>query len=280
MNSLVLLIMLFFTSSFAMPQQAEQLAPIKSYSTKVGTIRKILLVVAMDSEAKPIIQTLNLRKVPNAFPGLPMVSYVGKYSGLDIFLIENGKDPIHKVQNVGTQAATLTTYLGITRYHPDVIISVGTAGGSSKKNVQIKDIYVSRKIYFYDRRIPTPGYHEYGLGGYSSMNLETITKKFHLKSGIVCSGDSFAHNEADMEQITKLNCDVEEMEAGGVAWVSMLTNTPMFALKGITDHIGADNSVQLTHENLPSVAKKLANKLKEILEYFSGKSIKDLQKSY
>jgi nucleoside phosphorylase len=159
MKLITLALILIF---YVMPGQAQAVG-------KNG-INKILLVVAMNKEASPIIKKLNLKKEADVFPGLPMQAYVGKYANKDIFLITNGKDPMYKVDNVGTQPAVLATYLGIEHFHPDLIINVGTAGGIAKNGAKLNDIYVSEKIYFYDRRIPD-SYFQYGLGGYVSAIL-------------------------------------------------------------------------------------------------------------
>ncbi len=113
-------------------------------------------------------------------------------------------------------------------------MSVGTAGIRNNGNLKIGDIYISKKIYFYDRRFNTPNYQRYGVGGYLSMDTSMLLKKFNIHNEIVCSSDSFEEDETDREMMKKLDCNVVDMEAAGVAWVSMLTHTPMFAMKGIT----------------------------------------------
>jgi 5'-methylthioadenosine nucleosidase len=227
---------------------------------------RVLLVVAMDKEAAPIINALNLKKSLHSFSNLPMQGYVGKYNNLAIFLILNGKDPVNNVQNVGTQAATLATYLGIKYFHPDLVINVGTAGGTFASGAKVGDIYISQKIYFYARRIPLPGYAEYGMGGYDSANFDQITNSLNLRKGIVCSGDSFDDDQKDTDVISKNNCAVREMEAAGVAWLSMLTNTPMFAMKGITDMIESKDGHDDFKKNFAQVTENLADKLKLFLD--------------
>jgi 5'-methylthioadenosine nucleosidase len=231
-------------------------------------IRKVMLVVAMDSEAEPIISQLNLKKLPESFSNLPMQGYIGKYADLDILLVMNGIDPVKKVQNVGTQAATLSTYLGIEYFHPDFIISIGTAGGVEKNGAREKDIYASEKIYFYDRRIESKDYREYGLGAYPSA---PIVKELGFKKGIVCSGDSFDANKTDYDIFIKQNCSAIDMEAAAVAWVSQLTHTPMIAIKGITNFVRGENLHEQYQKNLPVVTVKLTQKLEELLKYFSHK---------
>ena len=48
---------------------------------------------------------------------------------LSVNLVWNGKCAINGVDNVGTVAASLATYLAIQAINPDIVISAGTAGG-------------------------------------------------------------------------------------------------------------------------------------------------------
>lgn len=254
---------IIFILSFAL--FAQPLQPIQN-NLYPKSIKKVLLVVAMNTEAEPIIKAFNLKKSTVQFDGLPMQSYSGKYAKLDIFMMVNGMDPMYKVENVGTQPATLSTYLGIKRFHPDLVVSIGTAGGVAKNGAQIKHIYLSKKIYFYDRRIPVGrDYTQYGLGGYPSVNLESIMKKTKLESGVVCSGDSFDANQTDAQIIEHQGCTTVDMEAAGVAWVSMLMKTPMVAIKGVTDYTQDKNGHEQFEKNFSYVTKALTENLKQVL---------------
>lgn len=63
-------------------------------------------------------------------------------------------------------------WLGIAllqRLHPDLVINAGTAGGFAAKGAGIGDVFVSSVIRNHDRRIPLPGYDQYGVGEYHSV---------------------------------------------------------------------------------------------------------------
>lgn len=237
-----------------------------SAGTSPRPFQKILLVVAMDTEAQPIIDTLHLQPLTHSFSNLPMRGYIGKQGQSSILLMINGEDPVNKVQNIGTEAATLSTYLGIEFFHPDLIISVGTAGSVIESGAALLDIYISEKIYFTDRRIPMEGYSEYGRGGYESLPLPLIQEKLGLRSGVVCSEGSFDEEEIDYTMFLKEHCSAIDMEAAGVAWVSMLTKTPMIALKGITNYVRGDDIHSEFNKNLPVVTTALAEKLKLLID--------------
>ena len=229
-----------------------------------SAIHKVMLVLAMSSEAEPIISALKLQKLTHPLSDMPMQGYIGNYGHFSVFLITNGQDPELKISNVGTQAATLTTYIGIQYFHPDLIINIGTAGGVAQNGVKLRETYISKKIYFYDRRIMLEKYNAYGLGGYPSAQL--AFNKIDLKSGTVCSGDSFDNNQTDYDLFIKHKCSAVDMEAAGVAWVSMLAKIPMFAIKGITNFVRGNNIHKQYKENRPMVTVNLSRKLEEILK--------------
>ena len=67
-----------------------------------------------------------------------------------------GKCKEHGVDNVGTVPAALSTYLACQRHKPDLIISVGTAGGFRAQGAQIGDVFAGTGTVNHDRRIPIP----------------------------------------------------------------------------------------------------------------------------
>jgi len=133
------------------------------------------------------------------------------------------------------------------------------------------DIYFSKLIKFYDRRLSAKGYHEYGLGSFDSTKFSVLERN-GLKPGVVCSGDSFNVSPADYSVIINNKCKAIDMESAGVAWVAMLTKTPMFALKGTNDIKGKHIHEQF-HNNFKAVTYSLATKLKEIIGNLDESSI-------
>ena len=63
---------------------------------------------------------------------------------------------MHGVDQVGTVPAALTAYLAIQAFHPDLLISIGTAGGFKARGGAIGDIYVGQSVMNHDRRIQIP----------------------------------------------------------------------------------------------------------------------------
>jgi 5'-methylthioadenosine nucleosidase len=67
-----------------------------------------------------------------------------------------GKCQVHGVDNVGTVPAAVTAYLAVHEFKPDLVISVGTAGGFKAKGAAIGDVFLATAFANHDRRIPIP----------------------------------------------------------------------------------------------------------------------------
>jgi len=57
-----------------------------------------------------------------------METHSGDVGDLRVHVAHNGRCSKFDVDKVGTNAATLTTYLAVQAFKPDLVISSGTAG--------------------------------------------------------------------------------------------------------------------------------------------------------
>jgi 5'-methylthioadenosine nucleosidase len=124
----------------------------------------IAVVMAMATEASPILTQLDARAIP-AIPLMPFKFFEANRNGCRVIISVNGRDKRHGVDSIGTEAAALNTYFVADRYNPDLLISAGTAGGWMHQGTEIGDVFVSdQKFVHHDRRIAIPGLDEYGIG--------------------------------------------------------------------------------------------------------------------
>ncbi len=209
-------------------------------------IEKIALIVAMGSEAAPLIEALGLEQQKDIYPkNTPFKTYTGLHFGKQILLSVGGRDEDHGIDNVGTLPASLMTWLAVEYFHPDIIINAGTAGGLSEQGCEIGDVYLSEEpLCFHDRRIPIPRFREYGVGSYPSMDTSELASSLGFKRARISTGDSLDMTKRDLEMIRANGAIIKEMEAAAVAWVCRMTETPMFAIKVITDLIDGSVSAQ------------------------------------
>ena len=237
-------------------------------------ISTIAIIMAMADEAEPFIQSHGLQRDLSTLDShLPMEVYKGTVEGAEVALVVGGKDKRYGVDCVGTQPATLSAYLAIDAFNPDLIINAGTAGGFKAKGAGIGDVYIgSDAIRYHDRRIPIPGFAAYGVGSYQTPDVGAVADALGLKKGVVSTGNSLDMLPEDRLMIQANQGAVKEMEAAAIAWVADLYQIPLVALKSITDLVDTDTPTQEEFlQNLSLASKRLEVKLTAAVRYFAGR---------
>lgn len=233
-------------------------------------INSIAIVMAMKAEARPVIEGLNLVSTQGGFDSrLPFEIYKGAIGEAGIQLIINGKDKLYDVDNVATQPATLAAYAAIDKFNPDLLINAGTAGGFKEKGADIGTVYIiNDRFSYHDRRIPIPGFQEYGIGGYPGARIDGMAAKLGLRPGIISTGNSLDMLDRDLEIIQQNNADVKDMEAAAIAWVASLYGKPFIALKSITDLIDTDSPTEEQFvKNLKTATGNLGKAVVDVINY-------------
>lgn len=230
--------------------------------------QKIVILIAMADEAKPIIQALKLQQQSTDFAKpYPLQLYSGTYHDREIHVVLNGVDERFNVDNIGTQPAALSAFLALKQLQPDLLINAGTAGGFKAKGAEMGDIYLSQKICFHDRRIEIPGFKEYGIGDYPVADCVTaLAQENHFKLGNVTTSNSLDMPETCQQMIAQNEGEVKEMEAASIAWVAHMFGTPMFAMKSITDWVDEATPTQEQFlENLHRACESLQKAAMKVL---------------
>ncbi|MEZ5165314.1 MAG: hotdog domain-containing protein [Acidimicrobiales bacterium] len=208
----------------------------------VAPVDRAALVVAMGLEAAPLVAALDAE--PVAPPGwaacLPVRVFRAprRDSRPEVWIGVNGVDPVSGVDAIGTTAAALTTNVVLQPddgHRPDLVVSVGTAGGWQRAGAAVGDVYVAwPKIVCHDRRIPLAGFEALGTADLPVADLRgrggCRRPPRHRDDG-----DSLDESPTDRVRIEASGAEVKEMEAAAVAWVAALHGVPMTAVKAITD---------------------------------------------
>ena len=244
-------------------------------------VKSILFVIAMQGEADPIRDAFGLSGSGTPLePPLPPVFYATTFSGLKVHLVVNGQDPMYNLDSFGTDAATLSTYLGIKAFSPDLVVSAGVAGGF-KTRAKIGDVYLSEdSVRYFDRRvsITSPNYQDYAIGFYPVVDASKMAADLGLKTGIVVTGGSFENSLIDDRQIHNLDGSAVEMECAAVAKMSMLLKKPFMAAKAVVDFDDAVGFAGQFDQNFKLATTNLAKQLVRIVTYLSKNPL-DEQKS-
>lgn len=229
-----------------------------------------MLVMAMGAEAAPVLTRLEAVEIgrPSWAAGLPTrLHHQPDHHGLDVLMATNGVDPATGVDCIGGQAAALTTHLAITAHRPDLVLSVGTAGGWARAGAEIGDVYVAwDRFVHHDHRIGIPGFDEFGLGNHPAADLRSLAEASGCRLGIVTTGESLDESDVDRTRILESGAEVKDMEGAAVAWVSRLHQTPVSGVKAITDLV--DSPVATEEQffaNLNHAVDRLTTKVLELL---------------
>jgi nucleoside phosphorylase len=165
------------------------------------------------------------------------------------------------MDSIGTQSATLTTALGVRACEPRCILSIGTCGALARKGAEIGDLYLATdRVWYHARRIPLPGWHEYGRGGYPTAGDAELAASIGARAGILSTADSLDFPDLDAGVFESLGADMADMEGAAVAWVAHMHGLPFYALKGVTDLMDSPRPVgSQFQENFAALSEKIGD---------------------
>ena len=237
----------------------------------------IVIVMAMEEEAAVVMDVLPFSDPPVLLEdGLPPLAWTTEVADLNLVLVVNGPDPVFEVASFGTDAATLSTYLSIKHFSPDLVLSVGVAGGFKSQGAEIGSVYVSTdSVRYFDRRvsISVPNYHDYAIGFYPVVDASNMIRSLGLFSGVVVTGGSFENSATDEEHIRNHGAAVIEMEAAAVAKMSMLMNTPFLAVKSVVNFEEDPAFANQFDTNFSTATRSLAGALEAIVFYLAEQGV-------
>ncbi|KAK6143421.1 hypothetical protein DH2020_023769 [Rehmannia glutinosa] len=232
----------------APPHDDKTAAEFNDGSTPERRISNILFIIAMQTEAAPLVNKFQLAEEPNSvFPeGVPWLRYYGKYKDLNVNIVCPGKDTSLGVDCVGTVSASLLTYASIQALRPDLIINAGTCGGFKEKGASIGDVFLASDVAFHDRRIPIPVFDLYGVGTRQAFFTPNLAKELNLKGA-------------------------------AIAYVADLLKVPAIFLKAVTDIVDGDKpTAEEFLENLAAVAAALDQAATRVVDFVNGKRYSEL----
>ena len=211
----------------------------------------VAVVMAMRAEAAGVLSALGADPVVDGAP-LTFEWHVAQREAVRVVVAVNGVDPRTGVDSIGTEAAAVNTHEVISRFAPSLVISAGTAGGWTRANGQVGDLYVSwPHVVHHDRRIDLDGLREYGIGSHPVWEgAPALAEALGARLGIVTTGNSLDESDTDRDMILALGGEVKEMEAAAVAGMCALHGVPFVAIKAITD---------LVDDPAPTAEQFLAN---------------------
>lgn len=203
----------------------------------------VAIVMAMEAEAAPLRAAIGAEPLtpPDWARVLPVRLSVARagHGRPNVLLAVNGRDPVTDVPAIGTTAAAMTTHVALNLAdvpRPELVLTVGTAGGWSRHGSAIGDtIFAWPHFACHDRRIDLPGFQAYGDANLPAADLRVHANALGCRVGVVTTGDSLDESPTDHQRIRANEGVAKEMEAAAVAWVCHLHGVAVGGVKTITD---------------------------------------------
>ena len=180
---------------------------------------------------------------------------------------------IAALSGVGKVNAALTVSYILLKYHPDLVINVGVAGGF-QIDQKIFDFVIAEKFMYTDVDCCSFGFElgqMYNEPLYFPADQQFVNKiktfennfdvKFHY--GIIGSSDQFISKKEQVERIQKNFKDIVcvEMEGAAIAHVCYKFEVPIVAIRTLSDIAVAEHDNSVDFNQFLSKASKMAAQL-------------------
>jgi 5'-methylthioadenosine nucleosidase len=237
-------------------------------------LNKVCFLVAMEQESAPFIAALGLKKRSASGPA-PVIVHEGTYKGAAVVVYNPGMSDGKSL--VGTDFATLATFLAAERDAPDLFVNAGTCGGFAKRGGAVGDVYCVSSFQHHDRRVPIPGYDAMCVGKRAAAAAPRLVAALGAKTGPCTTGNSLDCSPTDAEIIEASGAVCKDMEAAAIAWAAELTGTPLLGIKVVTDIVDGEHPTQDEFlANLAKASDSLQGVLPKVLDFVVDKTLAEL----
>lgn len=176
--------------------------------------------------------------------------YSGKINDIDVVVVRCG---------IGKVAASVATTVLIDRFEPDFVINTGSAGGFDAE-LNIGDVVIATGVQHHDVDVTHFGYKRgqvYGMPDIYPCDVHMIDaaelaagemKNFHVKRGLVCTGDSFIGCDDAVSRLRTLFPDMSavEMEGAAIGQTCFMLDTPFLVIRSLSDIAGKESKESFT----------------------------------
>lgn len=199
----------------------------------------------------------------------------------------DGKDAALLRCGIGKVNAAVGCALLVDKYHPDLVINTGSAGGIGA-GLNIGDAVISDGLIHHDADVTAFNYEPGQLPGMPAVfpvpeNLITTAERavdelkqegilpagFNHVRGIIGSGDVFMHDPqriaAASARFPKMRA--VEMESAAVAQTCWLFHVPCLVIRALSDIAGAESSMSFD-EFLPIASKNSCEIVRRIIKLY------------
>jgi adenosylhomocysteine nucleosidase len=195
--------------------------------------------------------------------------FIGQFEGKDVVLLKSG---------IGKVNAAVSTTLLLSKFQPDYVINIGSAGGYDP-DLNVGDVVISDQVIHHDVDVTAFGYV---MGQVPNMPeayaaqqrlidkakaAVTAVTQVQAKVGLIGTGDSFMNDPIRVENVraTFPALIAVEMEAAAVAQVCFKFETPFVVVRSLSDIAGKE-SPQSFEEYLKVAAENSSLMIQQMLK--------------
>ena len=175
----------------------------------------------------------------------------------------------------GKISAAASAQYAIDRFHPDLLINLGTCGGFAGR-IETGTIILVERTLVYDI-LEQMGDGDEAIEHYAvDVDLSWMGERGGwsvegVRRGLLVSADRDIVIEDIPMLIEKYGAVAADWESGAIAWVAKKNGTRLLILRGVTDLVGADGgeaygNIELFHTRTKTMMKKLFEQLPGWLE--------------
>lgn len=198
------------------------------------------IISAMDIEHRRLVERLQEKKVVND----------GSFHYVEGMLGRN--HAILTQCGIGKVNAAVGAVELIRRYFPDCVISTGVAGGIDSC-LKVTDVVVSEGLVYHD--VWCGEGNTYGqVQGFpavyegcsfllkQALSLNDAGAESHIHSGLICTGDRFITNRAELDAIRRRfsTALAVDMESAAIAQTCHLYDIPFLSFRIVSDTPGVE----------------------------------------
>lgn len=193
----------------------------------------------------------------------------GTYKGKDVVLLKSG---------IGKVNAAMSTTILLEKYHPDVVINTGSAGGYDEA-LDVGAIVISDEVRHHDVDATIFGYEigqvpQMPAGFKADEHLMNIAQEavaevgaHQSATGLITTGDAFMNDPVRVGKVRGQfpTMKAVEMEAAAVAQVCYQFGTPFVVIRALSDIAGKESNISFD-EFLPVAAKHSTQVVLKVIE--------------
>ena len=234
-----------------------------------ASIKRIAVLYAMEAEGTPLAERLTLDDAVELHQGIPARVRGGRVGKTEVFLVFNGRDPVHGVDRIGLEHAAVTTWALLEKIKPQFLVNAGTCGGFLSRGASIGTTYLAGGDYLiHDHRIPLPGFDALGVSRIPAGRYPAIEERLGLSHGPISSGSSLDATEGERRFFEKEGVVAKDMEAAAIARVADDLQIPLLTMKAVTDLVDHPEPAQDAFlRNLRSTTSQLTDHMERLVRW-------------